>query len=174
MTTPEAIYVITDFCNIGEVPTLQKVTKTKMTKLTSSMSDQRVMTVNTIFDDLVKYACMVIGYQIFYASRMNFVPVVVVNVAYKMIKEDTTFDLCTCLQKQLLLNLKSIKQDNSLRFKFGQLLVGLFFYFQGYFPGVGDVQWFVDLLVSRQIKESLQVVGTGYPEVLIKYFHELK
>lgn len=41
--------------------------------------------------------------------------------------------------KQLMENLKSIKEDKSLRLKFGQLLVSLFFYFQGYFPGIGDV-----------------------------------
>lgn len=62
--TLEEINVVTGFCNIGEVSALRKVTKTEMTKLTSSLSNQRVMTVNTIKDDLVKYACMVIGYRI--------------------------------------------------------------------------------------------------------------
>lgn len=38
--TPEAIHVVTSFCNIGEVPALRKVIKTEMTKLTGSMSDQ--------------------------------------------------------------------------------------------------------------------------------------
>lgn len=38
--TPEAVHVITGFYNIGEVPTLRKVIKTEMTKLTGSMSDQ--------------------------------------------------------------------------------------------------------------------------------------
>lgn len=72
------------------------------------------------------------------------------------------------------MNLKSIKQDNALRFKFGQLLVGLFFYFQGYFPRVGDVQWSTDQLVTKQIKESIQEIGTGYPDVLNKYFDEFR
>lgn len=53
-------------------------------------------------------------------------------------------------------------------------MIGLFFYFQGYFPGVGDIQWSVDQLVTKQIRESLQAVGTRYPEVLNKYFDEFK
>lgn len=67
------------------------------------------MTVNFIKDDLVKYACMVIGYQTFSASRINYVSAATVNAAYRMIKEDASFDLCTVMQSQLLLNLKSIK-----------------------------------------------------------------
>lgn len=115
-----------------------------------------------------------IGYHTFSASKINFVSAVVVNAAYRMIKEDASFDLCTCMQRQLMLNPKSIKQDNALRFKFGQLLVGLFFYFQGYFPRVGDIQWFADQPVTKQIKESLQAIGTSYPEVLNKYFDEFR
>lgn len=96
--TPEAIYVVTGFCNVGEIPVLRKVTKTKVTELTGSMRDKRAMTVNTIIDDLVKYACMVIRYRVFYASIMNFVPTAVVHAAYRMIKENAEYDLCTCMQ----------------------------------------------------------------------------
>lgn len=95
--TPEAIHAVTGFCNIGEVSTLRKDIKTEMNKLTGSLSNQQGMTINPIKDDLVKYACMVIGYRVFYASRINFVPTTVVNVAYRMIQEDASFDLCTCL-----------------------------------------------------------------------------
>lgn len=160
--TPEAIHAMTSFCNVGEVPVLCKITKTKVTELTGSVSDQRAMTLNTMKDDLVKYACMVIGYRVFYASRMNYVPTVVVHAFYRMIKENAEYDLCTCIEKQLMENLKSIIEEKTPWFKFSQLLVSLFFYFQGYFLGVGDVQWSNDLPVSKQIKESLQVVGTAY------------
>lgn len=121
------------------MPALRAVSKTEMSKLISSVSDSHDMTINSIKDDLVKYACMVISYQMFLASRINSVSATAVNAAYGMLKDDASFDLCTGMQRQLLLNLKSIKQDNALRFKFRQLLVGLFFYFQGYFPGVGDI-----------------------------------
>lgn len=97
----------------------------------------------------MKYACMVIGYQTFSASIINSISAAAVNAAYRMIKEDASFHLCTGMERQLLLNLKLIKQDNALRFKFGQLLVGLFFYFQGYFLEVGDIQWSVDQSVTK-------------------------
>lgn len=153
---------------------LRTVSKTEMSKLTGLVSDSRGMTINSIKDDLVKYACMVIGYRTFFASRINSVSSATVNTAYRMIKEDASFDLCTHMQRQLLLNLKSIKQDNALMFKFGKLLVGLFFYFQGYFPRVGDVQWSVDQPVTKKIKKSIQAIGTGYPDVLNKYFDEFR
>lgn len=37
--TPHAIHVMTGFYNVGEVPVLCKITKTKMTELADSMSD---------------------------------------------------------------------------------------------------------------------------------------
>lgn len=107
--TPKVIHAITSFCNVGEVPSLRKINKTEVTKLTNSVSDQQGMTINPIKDDLVKYACMVIGYWTFYTNRINSVSVAVVNAAYWMIMEDASFDLCTCMQRQLLVNLKSIK-----------------------------------------------------------------
>lgn len=166
--TPKAIHVVINFCNTGKVPALRKVSKTIMSKLTGSVSDSCGMTINSIKDDLVKYACMVIGYWTFSTSRINSIFVAAVNATYRMIKEDASFDLCTCMQRQLLLNLNSIKQDNAMRFKFRQLLVGLFFYFQGYFPRIGDIQWFADQPVTKQINEILQAVGTGHLEALNK------
>lgn len=97
--TLEAVHAVTRFYNVGEVRPLWKVTKTKMVELTGFVSDQWAMTIDTINDNLVKYACMVIGYRIFYASKMNYVPAATMNAVYRMIKEDTKFDLCTCLQK---------------------------------------------------------------------------
>lgn len=172
--TLEVIHVITNFCNVGEVPSLRKISKMEMTKLTSSVSDQWGVNIDPIKDDLVKYTYMVIGYQTFYASRINSISAVAINATYRMIMEDASFDLCTCMQRKFLVNLKLIKQDNALRFKFVQPLVVFFFYFQGYFLGVRDIQWSVDQPVTKQIKESLQAVGTDYPEVLNKYFDEFR
>lgn len=107
--TPQAIHAVTSFCNTGEVPALRKVSKMEIAKLTGSTSDSQGMTVNPIEDDLVKYAYMVIGYRTFSASGINSVSAAVVNTAYQMIKEDASFDLCTDIQRQLLLNLKAIK-----------------------------------------------------------------
>lgn len=94
---PQEIHVVTSFCNIGEVPALRTVRKMEMAKLTSSTSDSRGMIVNPIKDDLVKYSYMVIGYKKFLANRINSVSATTVNAAYRMIKEDASFDLCTSM-----------------------------------------------------------------------------
>lgn len=92
---PEAIHAVIGFCNTGEVAALRTVSKTKMTKLTGSTSDSQGMIVNPFKDELVKYACMVIGYRTFSASRINSISAAAVNAAYRMIIEDKSFDLCT-------------------------------------------------------------------------------
>lgn len=60
-----------------------------------------------------------------------------------MIKENVDYDLNEALRSQLMENLEAIKKEKRLRFKFGRLILGLFFYFQNFFPSIGDIQWIV-------------------------------
>lgn len=127
--TKEVIHVITSFCQIGEVPKMRTISKEIVIALTRSTVDDRAISVNKIADPGVIFATMVIGYQIFHSSKMNNVPSVVVHVAYKMMIENEDYDLCEAMRSQLMLNLESIKKDNRQKFKYGHLLIDLFFYF---------------------------------------------
>lgn len=59
--TPEAIKIVTCLHQIGVKPRLRKVTNPMVTMLTSAKFDGRSMKINTIKDDDVKFAAMVIG-----------------------------------------------------------------------------------------------------------------
>lgn len=100
-----------------------------MIVLTQTTSDGRAFSVNNIKDPIVRLATMVIGYRIFYSSRMNNVPSAAVHATYRMIAMNVDYDLCEEIQSQFMLNLQSIKKGSSQSFKYGQILIGLFFYF---------------------------------------------
>lgn len=61
-----------------------------------------------------------------------------------------------------MLNLQSIKKDNNQKFNFGQLLIGLFFYFQNFLPGIGDIEWSKDLPVTALIKNNIKAVKNTF------------
>lgn len=73
-----------------------------------------------------------------------------------------------------MLNLESIKKDNNQKFKFGQLLVGLFLYFQNFIHGIGDIQWSNDTLVSAQIKNSIKAIKNTFLIAMNRYFNEFQ
>lgn len=88
------------------------------------------MIVNNINDPIVKFASMVIGYKIYYSSRMNSIPATTIHTTYWMVKENVDYDLAEVLRSQLMANLEFVEKDKKLRFKFSYLILGLFFYFQ--------------------------------------------
>lgn len=103
--TKEAIHVVTGFWSTGEVPKLRRFCKETITTLTSSTSDGHAFPINRIKDPAVKLATMVIGYRIFYSSRLNSVLSATVHTTYKMIVENVDYDLCEAIRSQLILNL---------------------------------------------------------------------
>lgn len=73
-----------------------------------------------------------------------------------------------------MLNLQSIKKDNNLKFKYGQLLIRLFFYFQNFQPRIEDLEWSKDLPVSSQVKNNIKAMKNTFFAAMNKYFNEFQ
>lgn len=170
----EAIQAVTGYFSTGEVPELRKISKDTVFNLISSTSDGCSFSVNNIKDPAVKLVAMVIGYRVFYSSRLNSVPSATVHTTHGMIVDNADYDLCEAIRRQLFFNLQSIKKDSSLKFKYGQLLVDLFFYFQNFLPGIGDIEWSKDSPVSAQIKNSIKAIKNTFHASLNRYFNEFQ
>lgn len=132
------------------------------------------MSVNNINDPVVKYASMVIGYRIYYSSRLNSIATASIHIAYQMVKENVDYDLAEALRSQLMVNLEAIKKDKKLRFKFGQLILSLFFYCQNYFPSIGDMQWISGTPALLQMKNSIIMIKDKYDNISWGYFKEFQ
>lgn len=163
--TKEVIHAVTGFCSTDEVPLLRSVPKNDVEKLTRLKWDGRAMTVNNINYPAMKYASMVIGYRIYYSSGMNNIPTTTIHTAYWMVKENVDYDLVEALRSQLMVNLEAVKKDKTLRFKFGQLILGLFFYFQNYFLGIGDVQWIEGTPTLIQMKNNIRMLKEKFDNI---------
>lgn len=170
--TKESIHAMIGFWQIDEVPKLGKILKETMVTLTLTTFDNPTFSVNNIKDPTVRLATMVIGYRIFYSTRMNSVPSAAVHATYIMIVENVDYDLCEAIRSQLMLSLQSIKKDRSQKFKFGQLPIGLFFYF--FLPRIGDIQWSNDILITPQIKNNIKAVKNIFSAAMNIYFNDFQ
>ena len=51
------------------------------------------MTIDTITDPLLDFVVRITSHKFYQSSRLNSVPCIAVDVAYKLIKKDHTYDL---------------------------------------------------------------------------------
>ena len=86
------------------------------------------MTIDTIIDSLVNFAVRVISHKFYQYSRLNSVPCIVVDVGYKIVKRDPTYDLVELQLQQIMENLGAIRRTKGAQCKFGSILVSILFY----------------------------------------------
>ena len=51
------------------------------------------MTIDNITNPLINFAIMVISHKFYQSSRLNKIPCIAVDVGYKIVKKDHTYDL---------------------------------------------------------------------------------
>lgn len=157
--TREAISIVTGLNSSSGFPKLKVVKNQTITEATSSIFNKRAMTINDIIELGVRFSSMVIRYKTYHSNWDNFVSGTLIYVAYQMINENAENDLCELLQSQLIENIGKIKNNKKNSFKYGNLLLCLFFYFMNEFARVGKVQWEGDRPVAIQIKDILYRIG---------------
>lgn len=96
--TKEFIRVVKSYFSTGEIPMLRQISKDTIFKLTGSTSDKCAFSINNIRDLVVKLSAMVIGYWVFYSSRLNSVPSIAIHTAHRMIVDNANYDICEAIR----------------------------------------------------------------------------
>ena len=73
--------------------TLRSDKKEAIEKNTGAKWNKRGMTIDTVTDPLLDFAVRVISHKFYQYRRMNSVPYIAVDVAYKLVKKDHSYDL---------------------------------------------------------------------------------
>ena len=105
---------------------------------------------------------------------MNSVLCMVVDQAWKIVMKDHQYDLVELQRLHLAENLSSIRKEKNSMWKFGSLIVCIFFYIQKHFPGVSDIVWEQDKLVFGHVNEYITQLGENFENVMDAYFEEFK
>jgi hypothetical protein len=132
------------------------------------------MKLNGVTDIELKFSIHAIAHKMYNSSRPNSVPCEAVDLAYKIVKNDLEFDLAELQLIQFSKNLESIRATKPNPWKFGPLLVCLFFYVQNFFPSKGTIVWRKNLLVLYQINEFITELGDNFASIMDVYFDDFK
>lgn len=73
-----------------------------------------------------------------------------------------------------MVNMERIKKDKKQSFKYGSLLVCIFFYVQKFFLDKSNVVWSQEKPIMVQIGETIRDVGNYFSEAMWGYFKEFK
>ena len=77
------------------------------------------MNIDTIQDPLINFVVRVISHKFYQSNRLNSVPCIAVDVGYKLVKKDHTYDLVELQLQQINENLEAIQRSKGVQCKFG-------------------------------------------------------
>ena len=132
------------------------------------------MTIDTITKPLLNFAVRIISHKFYQSSKFNNVPCIVVDVAYKLVKKDQTYDLVELMLQHINENLGAIKKSKEDQCKFGSVLVFIFFYVMKEFPSVVKVNWDPNKIIVTQINDFIDQMGDNFDAQMITYFEDFK
>ena len=112
---------------------LMRNSKVIIEKNTRAKWNKRGMKIDTIIDPLLEFCIRVMLYKLYESSRLNSVLCIVVDVGYKIVKKDHTYDLAELQMQQIMENLRAIRKFKSPQYKFGSILVCIFSYIRNEF-----------------------------------------
>ena len=105
---------------------------------------------------MVNFVVRVISHKFYQSIRLNSVTCIVVDVGYKIVKRDHSYDMAKLQLQQILENLGAIRRTKGAQCKFGSILVCIFFYVQNEFPSFGKVVWKTNRSIIVQINEYIE------------------
>ena len=91
--TKRIVHRVIGFPTLDRHKTLRSDSKEAIERNTRAKWNKMAMTIDTITDPLLDFAVRVISHKFYQFSRLNSIPCIIVNVAYKLIKKDHTYDL---------------------------------------------------------------------------------
>ena len=108
--------------------TMTSDAKEEIEKNIGALWNKRGMTIDIIFDPLIKFAVRIIAHKFFQSSKLNSVPCMDVDLGYKIVKKDHSYDLSELQFQQLSKNVGAIRKTKSAQSKFGSIIVCIFLY----------------------------------------------
>ena len=91
--TKRVIHRDTRFPALDQPRTLRSDAKETIEKKIGTRWNKRGMTIGTITDPLVNFAVRVISHKFYQSRRLNSVSCIAVDIGYKIVKRDHTYDL---------------------------------------------------------------------------------
>ena len=154
--TKRIVHRVTRFPTLDWPKTLRSDKSEAIEKNARAKWNNRGMAIDTITKPLLDFVVRVISHKFLQSSRLNNVPCITIDVAYKLVKKDHTYDLEKLMLQQINENLGAIRRSKGAQCKFGSISVYIFFYVMEEFPSIGKVNWNSNKSAITQINEYIE------------------
>ena len=91
--TKKTVHRVTGIPTLDRPKTLRSDKKEVIERNTGARWNNRRMAIDKITEPLLDFSMRIISHKFYQSSRSNRVPCIVVDVAYKLVKKDHTYDL---------------------------------------------------------------------------------
>lgn len=174
MITKRIVHRVTCFPTLDQPKTLHSDSKEIIERNIGTKWNKRGMTIDTIIDPLLDFAVRVISHKFYQSSRLNSIPCIDVDAAYKIVKKYHSYDLAELMLQQINENLGVIRRSKGAQCKFGSVLVCIFFYVMEEFPSIGMVNWNPKKIAITQISKYIDQMGDNFEAQMTSYFKDFK
>ena len=113
------------------------------------------MSIETISNPLVEFSIRLIAHKFYQSSKLNRMLCIAIDLGYKIVKRDHSYNLAKLQLQQLTKNLGSIRRSKISSCKFGSLIMCILFYVQNTFPTFGQVSWKTSRAITEHINDML-------------------
>ena len=100
------IHRVTRYPTTDHSHAIRSDSKEIIEKNTGAIWNKHDMTIDTITNPLVEFVVRVIAHKFYQSNRINNVPCIAVDMGYKMVKRDHTYDLAKLLLQKINENLE--------------------------------------------------------------------
>ena len=111
--TKRIIHRVTGYPNLDQPKTLRSDFKEVIEKNTREKWNKRGMTIDIVIDPLLNFVVRVISHKFYQFRKLNSVPYIAMDVGYKIVKKDHSYDLVELQLQKLMENLTVVKKTKS-------------------------------------------------------------
>ena len=159
---------------LAKAKTTKTLDQVELEKKTLTEWDGRGMKISSVIDVELKFGIHLIAHKIYSSSHLNSVSCETIDLALKVVKNITAFNLVELLLNHFNKNMESIRGSKNHPCNFFSLVTCLFFFVQKFFPSKGIVVWRKDTPVLYQINEFITEMGENFDSIMDNYFEVFK
>ena len=109
--TKRIVHRVMRFPSLDRPKTLRSDKKEAIEKNTRAKWNNRGMSIDIVTEPLLDFVVRIISHKFYQSSRLNNVPCIAIDVAYKLVKKDHTYDLEELMLQQINKNLGAIRRS---------------------------------------------------------------
>lgn len=126
--TKKMIHKVTDYPTLDKKKIMRSLSHKEVEYNISAKWNGWGFSITNTSNPLIKFAMRIISHKFYQSRRLNNVPCMAVDQAWKIVMKDHEYDLAELKRLQLVENLTTAKRENNSMCKFISLIMCIFFY----------------------------------------------